>query len=258
MDDRRFDALARDVAGTTSRRAVVGRLLAGAASGLLGVAGLRRAGAQEDEDDFTITAGGGTSAGAEATGGTVTGGDVVTGGNTGTTTVIGDTDGGEDGGDATVTVDGGDVTSTTEVDISADGGTAEADASGGDGNTVTVEIIDPCAGVTCPVCQTCDLGTGACAATNQGAVCGPGGVCSSDVCVDGACVSQSANGGQVCNNGDGNPCTGVCRNGACTDETVENGTDCSVGGADGFCCFGTCNTGVARLVRMAHARKRAG
>ena len=114
----------------------VNAAVAGAAAGLVGVAG---ASAQSRLLDLQGKFFGGGDAGAEdiasagnggvatssASGGAVSIGDVNSGGNAGNAIGVGDTVG-------SVGVDGGDVGNLTDLSITANGGTAISDASGGD------------------------------------------------------------------------------------------------------------------------------
>ncbi len=115
---------------------------AGAATGLVGVAGVSAQSRLEDlrgkffggGDDGAgdiASAGNGGVATASASGGAVSIGDVNSGGNAGNAIGVGDTSG-------SVAVDGGDVGNLTDLSITANGGTAIADASGGDYNLAFV------------------------------------------------------------------------------------------------------------------------
>lgn len=252
------------------------RRLAAAALGSLGVGRAARALAQDDDDTdvegIDIHAGNGGSGNAQAGGGNVVTGDISTGGNSGDQVTVGNTIAGEgnatvivgtddepadtDGGDATVIVDGGDVTTTTQIEISADGGTAEASANGGSNNIVNVqvEVIDPCAGVTCSQCQACDPATGTCVAASEGSACRNANACTTgDTCHGGVCVAGDRKACGECS--DCNPDTGKCRptpGAECTtrvgDQTVP-GT-CTPSPLGVVCCPGS-----SVFVRMAHARR---
>lgn len=109
--------------------------LAGAAAGLVGVAGVSAQGNLRDRffggDDSgptdVVSAGNGGVATASSNGGAVSVADINSGGNAGNAIGIGDSWG-------NVAVDGGAVANSTSLTISADGGTAISDASGGDYN----------------------------------------------------------------------------------------------------------------------------
>jgi hypothetical protein len=112
---------------------------AGAATSLVGVAGVSAQGLRErffgggDAGTGDIaSAGNGGVATASANGGAVSIGDVNSGGNAGNAIGVGDTSGGP------VSVDGGSVANLTDLSITANGGTAIADASGGDYNLAFV------------------------------------------------------------------------------------------------------------------------
>jgi hypothetical protein len=115
---------------------------AGAATGLVGVAGVSAQSRLEDlrgkffggGDDGAgdiASAGNGGVATSSASGGAVSIGDVNSGGNAGNAVGVGDTWG-------SVAVDGGDVGNLTDLSITANGGTAISDASGGDYNLAFV------------------------------------------------------------------------------------------------------------------------
>jgi hypothetical protein len=112
---------------------------AGAAAGLLGVAGAAAqtriqdkffGGASSPED--IASAGNGGVATSSANGGAVSIGDVNSGGNAGSAIGVGDTSGGG------VSVNGGSMSNLTDLGVSANGGTAISDASGGDYNLAFV------------------------------------------------------------------------------------------------------------------------
>ena len=276
MDDRRFDDLARAMTGVASRRTMV-RRLAAAALGALGAGRGVRALAQDDEetdvDQIDVHAGNGGGANAGAGGGDVVGGNISTGGNTGDTVTVGDTVAGEgdatvtvgddepvdpDNGDATVIVEGGDVTTTTELDVSADGGTAQATANGGSNNVVDVEtvvVVDPCEGVVCSQCQTCDPETGTCIAAREGGACRNANACTTgDTCQGGVCVAGNRQECDQCFACD--PDTGKCRAAPGATCTVSiNGTP-TPGVCTPFSQIGiVCCPGGGAFVRLAHARR---
>jgi hypothetical protein len=112
---------------------------AGAATGLVGVAGASAQTALQDKffgDDGgfedIVSAGNGGVATATSNGGAVGVGDVNSGGNAGSAIGVGDTSGGGVG------VDGGAVSNLTDLGITSNGGTSIADASGGDYNLAFV------------------------------------------------------------------------------------------------------------------------
>jgi hypothetical protein len=112
--------------------------VAGAAAGIVGVAGVSAQSRLQDkfwggDDSVTDVAssGNGGVATASSNGGAVGVGDVNSGGNAGNAIGVGDTYG-------SVGVDGGDVANLTDLGITANGGTSIADASGGDYNLAFV------------------------------------------------------------------------------------------------------------------------
>jgi hypothetical protein len=123
----------------------INAVVTGAATGLLGVAGVSAQSRLLDLQGKFLGGDGGTeeiaSAGnggvatASANGGAVSAGDINSGGNVCNAIGIGDTS-------ANVPVDpqvyGGDCANLTALDITVDGGTAIADASGGDYNLAFV------------------------------------------------------------------------------------------------------------------------
>lgn len=166
MDSARFDAVAKALAMSGSRRLVLSGLLAA-------VAGMRPAWMAAEEE--IAAAGNGGTADASANGGAVATGNVNSGSNAGNAIGIGDTAGG-------VAVDGGAAANATSLDISADGGTAIADASGGDHNVTFLRDIP----VTCLNAIACDP-SNACGpagtdckcwpTTEGGSLCGQGELC---------------------------------------------------------------------------------
>ena len=114
--------------------------VAGAAAGLVGVAGVSAQtrlhdkffGGGDDGPTDVVSAGNGGVATSSANGGAVGIGDVNSGGNAGNAIGVGDTSGGSVG------VDGGDVANLTDLGVTANGGTAISDASGGDYNLAFV------------------------------------------------------------------------------------------------------------------------
>ena len=121
-------------------------VVTGAATGLLGVAGVsaqsrlldlqgKFLGGGDGGAEDIASAGNGGVATASANGGAVSVGDINSGGNVCNAIGIGDTS-------ANVPVDpqvyGGDCANLTALDITVDGGTAIADASGGDYNLAFV------------------------------------------------------------------------------------------------------------------------
>jgi hypothetical protein len=139
MANRRVGA-ARGGSENVKRR--VNAAAAGAATGLLGVAGVSAqsrlldlqgkflGGGDAGAEDIA-SAGNGGVATSSASGGAVSIGDVNSGGNAGNAIGVGDTVG-------SVAVDGGDVGNLTDLSITANGGTAISDASGGDYNLAFV------------------------------------------------------------------------------------------------------------------------
>ncbi|MGH2618815.1 MAG: hypothetical protein ACRDJC_26605 [Thermomicrobiales bacterium] len=113
---------------------------AGAATGLVGVAGASAQTALQDKFfgggdsgvGDVVSAGNGGVATATSNGGAVGVGDVNSGGNAGNAIGVGDTSGGGVG------VDGGAVSNLTDLGITSNGGTSIADASGGDYNLAFV------------------------------------------------------------------------------------------------------------------------
>ena len=128
--------------GSENVKRRVNAAAAGAATGLVGVAGVSAqsrledlrgkffGGGDEGAGDIA-SAGNGGVATASASGGAVAIGDVNSGGNAGNAIGVGDTSG-------SVAVDGGDVGNLTDLSITANGGTAISDASGGDYNLAFV------------------------------------------------------------------------------------------------------------------------
>jgi hypothetical protein len=128
--------------GSENVKRRVNAAAAGAATGLVGVAGVSAQSRLEDlqgkflggGDDGTgdiASAGNGGVATSSASGGAVSIGDVNSGGNAGNAIGVGDTSG-------SVAVDGGTVGNLTDLSITANGGTAISDASGGDYNLAFV------------------------------------------------------------------------------------------------------------------------
>jgi hypothetical protein len=128
--------------GSENVKRRVNAAAAGAATGLVGVAGVSAQSRLEDlrgkffggGDDGAgdiASAGNGGVATSSASGGAVSIGDVNSGGNAGNAIGVGDTSG-------SVAVDGGDVGNLTDLSITANGGTAISDASGGDYNLAFV------------------------------------------------------------------------------------------------------------------------
>jgi hypothetical protein len=128
--------------GSENVKRRVNAAAAGAATGLVGVAGVSAQSRLEDlqgkflggGDDGTgdiASAGNGGVATSSASGGAVSIGDVNSGGNAGSAIGVGDTSG-------SVAVDGGTVGNLTDLSITANGGTAISDASGGDYNLAFV------------------------------------------------------------------------------------------------------------------------
>ena len=128
--------------GSENVKRRVNAAAAGAATGLVGVAGVSAQSRLEDlrgkffggGDAGTgdiASAGNGGVATSSASGGAVSIGDVNSGGNAGNAIGVGDTSG-------SVAVDGGDVGNLTDLSITANGGTAISDASGGDYNLAFV------------------------------------------------------------------------------------------------------------------------
>ena len=134
----------RDVRGGSENvKRQVNAAAAGAATSLVGVAGVSAQSRLEDlrgkffggGDAGTgdiASAGNGGVATASANGGAVSIGDVNSGGNAGNAIGVGDTSWGS------VAVDGGAVANLTDLSITANGGTAIADASGGNYNLAFV------------------------------------------------------------------------------------------------------------------------
>ena len=147
IDDR---AHALDGAGRRARDAImrsenvkrrVSGAVAGAAAGLVSVAGVSAqsgfvdrffGGGDGGGANPIASAGNGGVATASANGGAVSIGNVNSGGNAGNAIGVGDTSWGS------VAVDGGNVANLTDLSITANGGTAIADASGGNYNIAFV------------------------------------------------------------------------------------------------------------------------
>jgi hypothetical protein len=123
----------------------ISAVVAGAATGFVGVAGASAqsrlldlqgkflGGGDEVAAGDIASAGNGGVATASANGGAVSAGDINSGGNVCNAIGVGDTFGMED-----PAVYGGDCLNTTALGITVDGGTAIADASGGDYNLAFV------------------------------------------------------------------------------------------------------------------------
>jgi hypothetical protein len=106
--------------------------------------------------------------------------------------------------------------------------------------------VDACSGVTCPLGQTCDLGSGRCSAPCDGVSCPMDQVCENGVCVAN-CSCRACSTGEACNKTSGVcvpsgcetvTCTApqICQAGACADPCTAT-TVCPGGAAcaDGHC-----------------------